>query len=312
MKSLRGIFLVLSILHFNLPLTSWARTPHSCYWSANKLAPDDYLPCYGSTTTAQYSCCQAGDKCLEGNACYDQDTGVTYQYGCTDPTFKDPHCPQKCNLDLEKSHWVGLIFCNGTNGLPNDSWVCHHPDNCGNRSSCASQVWGDTIQRQPPTGCENVKHGREYVALDAVGTIRDLVPLPAPTQTASWWLANSDRYQSVTLVDGNLTSRINDADYDIFSSKHGIKYVERCEIHVVSCGNSRRSTFETNSIRPMGPVSRDPHYRARLLHSCPLVHEKGSQEEEKSKRIQASRNLSSTRAACSTRKQHQMEAVVHG
>ncbi|KAF1993698.1 hypothetical protein P154DRAFT_412539, partial [Amniculicola lignicola CBS 123094] len=65
-----------------------------CYYDVGKLAPDYIIPCY-TAFEGSFSCCKRGNVCLQQNACYDGDTGVTYQYGCTDKKYKDPRCPQK-------------------------------------------------------------------------------------------------------------------------------------------------------------------------------------------------------------------------
>jgi hypothetical protein len=177
-----------------------ALTPQPCYFAPNSLAPDTFLPCYSSTHPSHYACCRAGDKCLENSACYSPSTGVTYQYGCTDSTFNAPQCAQKCHLDTAKSHWVGLVFCNGTKGLPWDEWVCHHPDNCGDVGGCENMVWGDEIQRMPETGCEDIKHGEEYVAFEASWTLSDTAALPVESKTAGWWSENADRWRSGSMT----------------------------------------------------------------------------------------------------------------
>ncbi|KAF2204660.1 hypothetical protein GQ43DRAFT_364152 [Delitschia confertaspora ATCC 74209] len=75
-----------------------------CYWDANQLASADVVPCFENSDAKVVSpCCLKGSNCLENNACWDGSTGITYQYGCTDPTYKDPHCPEKCGLDRSKS-----------------------------------------------------------------------------------------------------------------------------------------------------------------------------------------------------------------
>lgn len=105
-----------------------ASTPQLCYTDVDKLAPKYIVPCWTSNTTPHYSCCKAGDKCLEHNACYDSGTGNTYQYGCTDSAYADSSvCPSKCDLNRETTNWVGLVYCNGTHGLPGDTWVCILP-----------------------------------------------------------------------------------------------------------------------------------------------------------------------------------------
>ncbi|KAF1919793.1 hypothetical protein BDU57DRAFT_153240 [Ampelomyces quisqualis] len=197
MNILVYLSVTLIYLHLALPPGVSALTPHSCYYDANALAADDFLPCYTTTTSTHYPCCRAGDKCLENNACYDADSGVTYQFGCTDATFSSASCPRKCGLSTAKSQWVGLVFCNGANGLPRDSWVCHHPDNCGSTGYCAAE-WSDGISKKPAVGCGDLKHGKEYVAFEASWTLSDVVALPSASRTASWWAANAARYASMT------------------------------------------------------------------------------------------------------------------
>ncbi|KAF1846570.1 uncharacterized protein K460DRAFT_126303 [Cucurbitaria berberidis CBS 394.84] len=175
-----------------LPVTL-SRTPHPCYYDANKPASDDLIPCYPSTLSSHYSCCRVGDKCLEQNACFDSDTQVTYQYGCTDASFQDPHCPQKCHLDTEESHWVGLVFCNGTRGLPKDKWLCHHPSNCAGKGGCDERAWDEGIERMWKTGCEDLKRGDEYVAFEASFTLSDIAALPSSSRLASYWSVNAER-----------------------------------------------------------------------------------------------------------------------
>jgi hypothetical protein len=199
-------------LWINFINTAIARTPQQCYYDANKPAADDILPCYPSTFSSHYTCCKAGDKCLEDKACYDLDTGNTYQYGCTDSTFTDPHCPQKCELDTEKSHWIGLVYCNGTHNLPNNTWLCHHPDNCGNKGNCANRIWSDGLEKMPPTGCEDLKHGDDYVAFNAAATLSDTAVLPVPSKTSAWWAENADRYRATSPT---LTTQVFTADASV-------------------------------------------------------------------------------------------------
>jgi hypothetical protein len=199
--------LILVWLWCNLLRIAVARTPHPCYYDVNKPASDDILPCYPSTFSDHYTCCKAGDKCLEDKACYDLDTGNTYQYGCTDPTFKDAHCPRKCELDTAKSHWIGLVFCNGTNNLPNNTWLCHHPDNCGGKGNCASKIWNEGLEKMPPIGCDDLKHGDYFVAFKAAATLSDTAVLPVPSKTSAWWAENADRYRTTgsSVPGGNST-----------------------------------------------------------------------------------------------------------
>ena len=75
----QGSLLALIYLSWILPSTIRARTPHPCYYQKDQIASDNWMPCYSSTFAKQYSCCRAGDKCLDGSACYSMGTGVTYQ-----------------------------------------------------------------------------------------------------------------------------------------------------------------------------------------------------------------------------------------
>ncbi|KAI8942682.1 hypothetical protein NX059_000732 [Plenodomus lindquistii] len=181
------------LTQFLLPFLTLAKSPQLCYYANDTLASEDIIPCYTSVTTDHYACCKVGDKCLRHNSCYSLDFGVTYQYGCTDLSFRDAHCPTKCNLDTEKSHWVGLVFCNGTNNLPDDTWVCHHPDNCGGRSDCGEGIWDPDIQRLEGTTCDNVDHEERYVAFKESSTLSDIAALPVRTELSSWWVVHADR-----------------------------------------------------------------------------------------------------------------------
>ncbi|KAF2873355.1 hypothetical protein BDV95DRAFT_604864 [Massariosphaeria phaeospora] len=161
-----------------------------CYYDSGELAPDYIIPCYTSTSSEHYSCCKVGNKCLRENACYDHETGVTYQYGCTDKNYGDKSCPQKCGLSRENSNWVGLVFCNGSKGTPNNTWVCHHPDNCGKTTECRTVPWDPNLKKLPAQRCEDLKHGKEYVAFQHSSSIFDLVPLPPKTELASYLSAH--------------------------------------------------------------------------------------------------------------------------
>lgn len=37
-----------------------------------------------------------------GNACWNEETGDTYQYGCTDITYTHDSCPYKCGFNTSK------------------------------------------------------------------------------------------------------------------------------------------------------------------------------------------------------------------
>ncbi|KAH9882061.1 hypothetical protein J1614_001233 [Plenodomus biglobosus] len=191
------IHLVL-ISQFLLPFQIRANSPQLCYYANDTLASDDIIPCYTSVTSDHYSCCKVGDKCLRHNACYSLDFGVTYQYGCTDSTFQDSHCPSKCNLDTERSPWVGLVFCNGARATPKNMWICHHPDNCGGRTDCAEGNWEPGLQKLWDTTCENIINEPPYVAFEESSTLSDIAALPVKTELSKWWVDHADRTMITT------------------------------------------------------------------------------------------------------------------
>jgi hypothetical protein len=69
----------------------------TCYIGAGKEADKRMLPC-GNDALGHKACCQAGDMCLSSRACYNQEFGVTYLLGCSDPDYKDQNCPDKKGL----------------------------------------------------------------------------------------------------------------------------------------------------------------------------------------------------------------------
>lgn len=123
-RSTMALILPFILTLWSLCIATVTTTPQLCYTEAGVLAPDYIVPCWPSQKAQQYSCCKIGDKCLDHSACYNAQTGVTYQYGCTDSAYRDPNiCPTKCGLDGKKSNYVGMVFCNGSRGLPTDTWV---------------------------------------------------------------------------------------------------------------------------------------------------------------------------------------------
>ncbi|KAI1345016.1 hypothetical protein F5Y15DRAFT_14491 [Xylariaceae sp. FL0016] len=81
----------------------------TCYWSANARTKDDFIPCGNVAIGSDYACCQAGDKCLGSNACYNLEYGTTYLIGCTDSEYSAPSCPQKGEYSSQQV--VGLTRC---------------------------------------------------------------------------------------------------------------------------------------------------------------------------------------------------------
>ncbi|KAF4774275.1 hypothetical protein HER10_EVM0011079 [Colletotrichum scovillei] len=97
----------ISVVLFYLALGLLARSTASekgdydqCYFDAGYVGPPNLLPCLPANETKNgFSwCCLAGDFCVN-QACWDRPSGVTYQYGCNDPTYKDESCPLKGDLD---------------------------------------------------------------------------------------------------------------------------------------------------------------------------------------------------------------------
>lgn len=121
----------------------------TCYSGPNHAAAD-LLPC-GNDYYGHVGCCQYKDNCLLGSACFNNEYGVTYVAGCTDPTYNDSTCPYKGILsgksaspfrgsrrrvflspipvDTERltfsdAPWLGMSYCNGTS----NQWVlCDQP-----------------------------------------------------------------------------------------------------------------------------------------------------------------------------------------
>lgn len=65
----------------------------TCYSSRNETAVD-MLPC-GNDYFGHVGCCQHDDDCLLDSTCFNNEYGVTYVAGCTDPTYNDTTCPSK-------------------------------------------------------------------------------------------------------------------------------------------------------------------------------------------------------------------------
>uniref|UniRef100_L2FLI8 Uncharacterized protein n=1 Tax=Colletotrichum fructicola (strain Nara gc5) TaxID=1213859 RepID=L2FLI8_COLFN len=118
------------------PVKDW----NQCYYAKDSPAHPSLVPCLTENDDGSRSqgkdyasswCCFAGDNCVS-QACWDNTTGVTYQYGCNDPTYEHNNCPPKGGLDPGKSPWVGLVICNDTHNEGFEKfWACNHPDTCG-------------------------------------------------------------------------------------------------------------------------------------------------------------------------------------
>ncbi|OCK78846.1 hypothetical protein K432DRAFT_301106 [Lepidopterella palustris CBS 459.81] len=96
----RPALLWILLLSLLFTITIAANETQLCYYDVGKLAGPEIIPCFEGGSVSP--CCKIGSTCLYDNSCYDATTGVTYQYGCTDSTYKDSNCPQKCDLDTGK------------------------------------------------------------------------------------------------------------------------------------------------------------------------------------------------------------------
>ncbi|KAH9898846.1 hypothetical protein F4778DRAFT_171805 [Xylariomycetidae sp. FL2044] len=156
----------------------------SCYWNVYVLGADNFIPCGNVAGGSNYACCQAGDKCLSSNACFNTKYGSTYLYGCTDPGYSAPACPRKGNLT--KQAVVGLTRCD----VEDDSeWAGCEGD-------------GDTDQLQPPDSDTCTCSSGDALFRDAP-TLTDIAILPTSLGgTISWYKGHSP-----TALDDTKTTR---------------------------------------------------------------------------------------------------------
>ncbi|KAF1965249.1 hypothetical protein BU23DRAFT_575066 [Bimuria novae-zelandiae CBS 107.79] len=173
--------------------------PRVCYTAKDQLAPSFLMPCFRGVVDDLdvYGCCIVGDYCLANQACYDPEKNITYQKGCTHKDYNDISCPRKCVSDQSKSDWVGLVFCNGTNNTPKDTWVCNHPDNCKRASNCpadGSQQWDEQLEVTARTDCEDIQHEGQWVAFSGRKPLMSTAKLPEVNEASviSWWSAHSN------------------------------------------------------------------------------------------------------------------------
>ncbi|KAF2423743.1 hypothetical protein EJ08DRAFT_440803 [Tothia fuscella] len=138
-----------------------------CYFGPEPMhrGSDRLQPCTGDGLVA---CCLLGDICYAGNACWNYNTGVLYQYGCTDINYRDASCPYKCGGDTELSPWTGLEYCE------NDTWLCHNPE------SCLVCQWNTSQElfSLTPLSCASMG-SKALVALYAPSKLAPYVSLPS-------------------------------------------------------------------------------------------------------------------------------------
>ncbi|KAI8302859.1 hypothetical protein K4K61_007587 [Colletotrichum sp. SAR11_59] len=177
------------------PVKDW----NQCYYAKDSPAHPSLVPCLTENDDGSRSqgkdyasswCCFAGDNCVS-QACWDNTTGVTYQYGCNDPTYEHNNCPPKGGLDPGKSPWVGLVICNDTHNEGFEKfWACNHPDTCGdfcpvesNKPQVTQTVWPDTIQNLPPLSfCTDL--GSRVLAMYARATLNSTGGVPMTINTS--------------------------------------------------------------------------------------------------------------------------------
>jgi hypothetical protein len=107
-----SMLLLWAFIHIltSLPLLTFsAQAKNICYFPDAQTVDVNGYAC---NLTAQFSsCCSRNDSCVAGGLCFGN-FGFLYRQSCTDPTFKDPSCPQACvNCEYNSSktaRWVGI------------------------------------------------------------------------------------------------------------------------------------------------------------------------------------------------------------
>ncbi|KAI1105373.1 hypothetical protein F4804DRAFT_331447 [Jackrogersella minutella] len=138
----------------------------TCYYAANAQAKKDYIPCGNAGLGVDWSCCVAGDICLEDSACYHLKYDITYLAGCTDKSYEDFSCPFKNEFDSQQ--WVGLVNCR----YDIDIWA-----------GCEES--GDVPGSKPPAACTC---SPDTEVLSDKGILSNVGKLPATLGgTISWY-----------------------------------------------------------------------------------------------------------------------------
>ncbi|KAF2494333.1 hypothetical protein BU16DRAFT_619463 [Lophium mytilinum] len=165
-----------------------------CYYDVGKLASEEIIPCFEGSPIS--SCCMKASNCLADNACWDPASGATYQYGCTDSAYEDERCPWKCGFDTDASPWVGLVYCDGEGDTtsthnPNNTWLCHHPDNCGGPKLCPKEtVWPALPTKWPIVSCGQLNDPSATAFLDG-NPLESIIVLPKDSKgVASYFSAH--------------------------------------------------------------------------------------------------------------------------
>ncbi|CRK18675.1 hypothetical protein BN1723_013792, partial [Verticillium longisporum] len=153
----------------------------TCYYAPGQEAIDSMIPC-GNDAFGRVSCCQQGDMCLTSNACYNQQFGVTYLAGCSDPTYEHRSCPDKGAFD--GTPWVGLTYCNGTS----EQWVACEQSERQDALTEADQCWCPQTDRTVAFTASSVLVNVAELPTSVGGEVvwqRGFLPSFADTDTAT-------------------------------------------------------------------------------------------------------------------------------
>lgn len=105
---------------------------YQCYANNGSLYENTaatYVPCNLTAVEngGHSSCCNINDLCMTNGLCMEaqnEKKGANHYWrnGCTDPTFKDPACPNFCRGQGMYLHILGIkkwltLFCRGTGSL---------------------------------------------------------------------------------------------------------------------------------------------------------------------------------------------------
>ena len=72
-------------------------TEPRCYFPDGSIDTAGYICNTAAAETGGVSaCCVHDDACYESGTCFQDWSGVMYRQSCTDPSWRDPKCPQMC------------------------------------------------------------------------------------------------------------------------------------------------------------------------------------------------------------------------
>ncbi|AEO67135.1 25532c19-ae96-483e-956b-f0ce22bfc609 [Thermothielavioides terrestris] len=120
----------------------------TCFSAVRQLAADNFIPC-GNWVFGNYQCCQAGDYCLDDNACYNPEHGTTYLAGCTDLEYRDASCPDK--KSYKDYPWAGLIYCKPNRWVACEETAKPYTITVGDPCTCPSASETMTVAFSAPS-----------------------------------------------------------------------------------------------------------------------------------------------------------------